>query len=100
VPSTPVSHLEAILPYADLVLVMTVNPGFGGQKLIPETLEKVTKLVKMREEKGLNFQISVDGGIDETTAADAKKAGSDIVVMGSAFFSNPDKRGLINRLQN
>jgi ribulose-phosphate 3-epimerase len=100
VPSTPVSHLEAILPYADLVLVMTVNPGFGGQKLIPETLEKVTKLVKMREEKGLNFQISVDGGIDETTAADAKKAGSDILVMGSAFFSNPDKRGLISRLQN
>jgi ribulose-phosphate 3-epimerase len=78
---------------------MTVNPGFGGQKLIPECLEKVKKLVKMREEAGLEFMISVDGGIDEETAMEAKKAGSDILVMGTAFFTSCDKPGLISRLQ-
>jgi ribulose-phosphate 3-epimerase len=99
VPSTPVSVLEDLLPYMDLALIMTVNPGFGGQKIIPKCLEKVKKLSKMREEAGLKFLISVDGGIDETTAIEAKKAGSDILVMGTAFFASDDKHGLINRLQ-
>jgi ribulose-phosphate 3-epimerase len=99
VPSTPVCALEDLLPYLDIVLIMTVNPGFGGQKLIPKCLEKVKKLAKMREEAGLEFLISVDGGIDETTALEAKKAGSDILVMGTAFFTSYDKPGLINRLQ-
>jgi ribulose-phosphate 3-epimerase len=99
VPSTPVSALEDLLPYVDVALIMTVNPGFGGQKLIPKCLEKVKKLSKMREDAGLEFLISVDGGIDETTAMEAKKAGSDILVMGTAFFASNDKPGLINRLQ-
>ena len=99
VPSTPVSVLEEVMPYIDLALIMTVNPGFGGQKLIPECIEKARKLAKMREDAGLDFRISVDGGINETTAGQAKKAGADVLVIGSAFFKNSDKRGLVNRLQ-
>lgn len=99
VPSTPVSMLEEVLPFIDLALIMTVNPGFGGQKLIPECLEKVKKLAKMRDAAGLNFKISVDGGINEETAMKAGRDGADILVIGSAFFKNSDKRGLVNRLQ-
>jgi len=99
VPSTPVSVLEEVLPFIDIALIMTVNPGFGGQKLIPECLEKVKKLVKIRENSGYNFNISVDGGINESTAESAKQAGADILVIGSAFFKNSDKSGLVSRLQ-
>jgi ribulose-phosphate 3-epimerase len=99
VPSTPVSVLEEVLPFIDLALIMTVNPGFGGQKLIPECLEKVKKLVKIRENSGLDFKISTDGGINESTADSVKEAGADILVIGSAFFKNSDKTGLVNRLQ-
>jgi ribulose-phosphate 3-epimerase len=100
VPSTPCSVLEDILPYIDLALIMTVNPGFGGQMLIPECLEKVEKLAKMRKAAGLNFRISVDGGINEQTAEDAKKAGADVLVVGSAFFESTDKKGFIKHLQS
>jgi len=99
VPSTPVSILEETLPSIDLALIMTVNPGFGGQELIPECLEKVRKLAKMRKDAGLNFKISVDGGINEATAKKATEAGADILVIGSAFFNNSDKKGFIDRLQ-
>jgi ribulose-phosphate 3-epimerase len=78
---------------------MTVNPGFGGQELIPECLEKVKKLAKMRASSGLNFKISVDGGISEKNGEKAKEAGADILVIGSAFFGNSDKNGLVSRLQ-
>jgi len=99
VPSTPVSALEEVLPFIDIALIMTVNPGFGGQKLIPECLEKVKKLVKIRENSGLDFKISTDGGINESTAGSVKEAGADILVIGSAFFKNTDKTGLVSRLQ-
>ena len=99
VPSTPVSALEETLPFIDIALIMTVNPGFGGQQLIPECLEKVKKLAKMRDSSGLNFRISVDGGINETTAEKAREAGADVLVIGSAFFKNSDKRGLVERLR-
>jgi len=99
VPSTPVSILEETLPFIDLALIMTVNPGFGGQDLIPECLEKVKKLAKMRKDAGLNFKISVDGGINEATAEKAMKAGADILVIGSAFFKNSEKKSFIDRLQ-
>ena len=91
VPSTPAESLTEILPFLDLVLVMTVNPGFGGQKLIPQCLEKVKKISRMREEKGLSFLISVDGGINRDTAAQAREAGVDILVAGEAFFGAADK---------
>ncbi|MCL2243785.1 MAG: ribulose-phosphate 3-epimerase [Treponema sp.] len=99
VPSTPVSILEEVLPFVDLVLIMTVNPGFGGQTLIPECLEKVKKLVEIRQKSGLDFNISVDGGINETTAQKAKEAGANILVVGSAFFDCEDKKSLITKLK-
>jgi len=99
VPSTPVSVLEEVLPFIDLALIMTVNPGFGGQELIPQCLEKVKKLAIMRENSGYNFRISVDGGINEATAEKAKKAGADTLVIGSAFFAAQDKSGFIASLQ-
>jgi ribulose-phosphate 3-epimerase len=99
VPSTPVSALAELLPLADLVLVMTVNPGFGGQKLIPSCLEKVRSLVRIRSERKLGFLISVDGGINEETAAAAREAGVDILVTGASFFNASDKVKLVKSLK-
>jgi len=99
VPSTPVFMLDELLPFADIVLVMTVNPGFGGQQMIAGCLEKVKKLCQIRSERGLYFKISVDGGINGETAQMAKSAGADILVMGSGFFANPDKSGLVKKLE-
>lgn len=87
VPSTPVESLSEILPIVDLVLVMTVNPGFGGQKLIPYCADKIKKLCKIRSERNLDFKISADGGVNEKNFAEIVEAGADIVVSGSAFFS-------------
>lgn len=91
VPSTPVCMIEPILEDVDLVLVMTVNPGFGGQKLIPATLTKVVQLAEIRKEEGYDYKISVDGGINLSTVQDAVAAGTDIVVTGSAFFAASDR---------
>jgi ribulose-phosphate 3-epimerase len=90
VPSTPISALRELLPFVDLVLVMTVDPGFGGQALIPACLEKCAGLARERGERGLSFHISVDGGIKLGTIAQAAASGADVLVMGSAFFSAPD----------
>lgn len=87
-PGTPLNVLDAILEDVDLILVMTVNPGFGGQKLIPSCLHKVEKLKKMKEEKGYNYMISVDGGVNNTTLSSVIEAGSEIIVSGSSFFTN------------
>ena len=86
VPSTPVSAIDEVLPYVDLVLVMTVDPGFGGQSIIAPCLDKVRRLDFLRRERGLGFRISVDGGINMETASAAISAGADVLVMGSAFF--------------
>ena len=85
-PATPVSILSEILECADIILVMTVNPGWGGQKIIPSCVEKVRELKKIREEKGYSYKISVDGGVNSKTLDSVLKAGTDIVVSGSAFF--------------
>jgi ribulose-phosphate 3-epimerase len=87
VPSTPVSALENILPLVDLVLVMTVNPGFGGQKLIPYCLDKVRDLVSLKMKHGYKYLVSVDGGVNEKTLKSVLDAGTEVVVSGSAFFS-------------
>lgn len=87
VPSTPVSAVKELLEYVDIVLVMTVNPGFGGQKLIPSCVRKISELVKIRGELGLDFKISVDGGVNAETLRTVAEAGADIIVSGSAFFS-------------
>ncbi|MDR3193011.1 MAG: ribulose-phosphate 3-epimerase [Treponema sp.] len=99
VPSTPVSLIEELLPFLDLILIMTVNPGFGGQTLIPECLEKVRSLAKIREKRGFGYLLSVDGGINGETAAGVREAGADILVAGSAFFQAEDKKALIRSLK-
>jgi ribulose-phosphate 3-epimerase len=87
-PATPVSSIEIILPYVDMVLIMSVNPGFGGQKFIPESIPKIEQLKKMIGEKGLNIEIEVDGGVTVDNVAEVHRAGADIVVMGSAFYNS------------
>lgn len=87
VPSTPVHVLDEILSEVDLVLVMTVNPGFGGQSLIPSCVNKISQLADIRREKGYDFLISVDGGVNDKTVKSVVEAGADIVVSGSAFFN-------------
>ncbi len=90
VPSTPVQSLQALLPFLDLILVMTVNPGFGGQKLIPECLDKVRYLDRERAKNGYDYRIMVDGGINRETAAVVREAGTDVLITGSAFFAADD----------
>ena len=85
-PATPLSTVEELLPFVDIVLVMSVNPGWGGQKLIPYTIEKIKKLADIQREKNFKYLISVDGGINQETLEDVLEAGTDIVVSGSSFF--------------
>jgi ribulose-phosphate 3-epimerase len=99
VPSTPVSLLEPLLPILDLVLVMTVDPGFGGQEIIPWCLGKARDLARRREETGAGFLISVDGGIHRGTARAARESGVDVLVTGAAFFTAPDKGALVTALK-
>jgi ribulose-phosphate 3-epimerase len=89
-PATPVDTLVNILPYVDLVLLMSVNPGFGGQSFIEDTLDKSRHLRKIREEKGYSFLIQMDGGISLENLEEVLDAGVDIVVVGSAIFKTPD----------
>lgn len=86
-PKTPVSAIEKYLADVELVLVMTVEPGFGGQKIISECVDKVRQLVELRKKLNLDFKISVDGGVNENTIQSVIDAGSDVIVSGSAFFS-------------
>lgn len=87
-PGTPISALSEILKCADIILIMTVNPGWGGQKIIPACVEKIAELKKIRQEKGYNYLISVDGGVNSQTLESVKIAGADVIVSGSAFFDN------------
>jgi ribulose-phosphate 3-epimerase len=99
-PSTPLSAVEEVLPIVDLVLIMSVNPGFGGQTLIPYTLDKTRRLSSMLKERGLgDVIIEIDGGITEETIADAARAGVDVFVAGSAVFSKPDYGAAIKKLK-
>jgi ribulose-phosphate 3-epimerase len=96
VPSTPISAIECVLDVADLVLVMSVNPGFGGQSLIPYTLEKVRMLKALRGER--KYLISIDGGVNEATCREVREAGVDVMVAGSAFFASADKKAFVQSL--
>lgn len=87
VPSTPVAALSELLPFVDLVLVMTVNPGFGGQTMIASCLEKVQELKKIKQENDFSYIVSVDGGVNCETLPSVLAAGTDLVVSGSAFFT-------------
>ena len=89
-PATPVDFLLDILPMVHHVLVMSVNPGFGGQKFIPFSLEKIRKLVNLRQELGLQFRIEVDGGVAHETIVQIVQAGADLLVAGNAVFGSGD----------
>lgn len=89
-PATPVNTIKHILPDIDMVLLMSVNPGFGGQKFIPEVLEKVKELKKMINERNLDVIIEVDGGVNSKNIGELVKAGADVLVAGSAIFNNED----------
>lgn len=99
-PHTPVSLLKNTLPYIDLVLIMTVNPGFGGQKFIMESYNKIAELRDMIEEGGYSVLIQVDGGIDTGNAAKLIKAGVNVLVAGTSVFRSSDPAGTIQRLKN
>jgi len=86
-PATPLSAISHVLEKVDMVLIMTVNPGFGGQSLIPYTLDKVRELSQLLNQKGLKIDIEVDGGINKDTIDDALDAGANIIVAGSAVFN-------------
>lgn len=89
-PGTETTVLEPLLPEVDMVLVMSVEPGFGGQKFMPETLEHVRDLVRYREENGYKYDIEIDGGINRDNVAQAVAAGVNVVVAGSAIFGADD----------
>ncbi|MGP4040344.1 ribulose-phosphate 3-epimerase [Gracilibacillus sp. D59] len=99
-PATPVEMIKPILKDVDLVLFMTVNPGFGGQVFIPEVLDKVKQAVKWREELGLSFEIEVDGGVNKDTAKQCVEAGVDVLVAGSAIFNEKDRASAIQEIRN
>jgi ribulose-phosphate 3-epimerase len=98
-PSTPVAFLEDILEVADYVLLMSVNPGFGGQKLIPYVLEKLRKLVGMRRDRHLALPIEIDGGVHRDNLAEVVRAGCDWIVTGSAVFHSPDPEATVREMR-
>lgn len=98
-PGTSVAAVEAVLGQVDQVLVMTVNPGFGGQAFIPATLDKVRQLADLRQKQGYDYLIEVDGGVNDKTAADCLAAGADILVAGSYVFGHSDPAQAIQTLK-
>ena len=99
-PGTSVYETEALLDELDMVLVMTVNPGFGGQKFLPSTLRKIRQLREMMAERKLDIDIEVDGGINATTSKEVVEAGANVLVAGSAVFSSDDLAKAIASLRS
>jgi ribulose-phosphate 3-epimerase len=98
-PATSLSTLDEVLRIVDHVLVMTVNPGFGGQRFLPYTLEKVQRLRKVIQHKGLSAKIEVDGGVSLENVPDLVKSGANILVVGSQIFGDPDPAAAVKRLK-
>ena len=98
-PATPVCLCEEGLEDCDMVLLMSVNPGFGGQKFIPQVLHKIKALAALKAARGLSFEIEVDGGVNEITAPLCRQAGATVLVAGSAVFNAPDPGEMILRLR-
>ncbi|MEZ0535796.1 ribulose-phosphate 3-epimerase [Caldicellulosiruptoraceae bacterium PP1] len=98
-PATSICSIENILSQVDMILVMTVNPGFGGQQFIPYTLDKIKELNKVRKIKGYSFKIEVDGGINLDNINQVVKAGADIIVTGSTLFNSDDMKNTIEKLR-
>jgi ribulose-phosphate 3-epimerase len=97
-PGTPVETLTEVVDMADYVLIMSVNPGFGGQKFIPGTLAKLKKLVALRAARGLNFRIEVDGGVTLETVGDVVRAGAEVLVAGNAVFGKGNAKQNVEKL--
>ncbi|NLV75083.1 MAG: ribulose-phosphate 3-epimerase [Chloroflexi bacterium] len=97
-PATPLSAIEEVLYLVRMILIMTVNPGFGGQKMIPAALSKVTRLKGLLAERGLDVPIEIDGGVNRGTLEQAVQAGANILVMGAALFAAPE--GIATALQS
>ena len=99
-PDTPVSAIERVLPLCDMALVMSVFPGFGGQKFIAEVLEKVRKIRRIIRENDLNCEVEIDGGINAETVKAAKEAGANVIVAGSSVFKAADRAAAISALRS
>ena len=99
-PHTPVSELSDVLADIDLVCMMSVNPGYGGQKFIPHTLEKIKQLSKMIDERGLKVKIEIDGGVTLENAASIIAAGADVLVAGNTVFKSADPKATIAQLKS
>ncbi len=99
-PATPISSLDEALRFADYVLIMSVNPGFGGQRFISSSLDKVRRLRRMIDERGLKVRIEIDGGIDLDNIAEVVAAGAEIIVAGSAIFGAPDPQVAVRELRD
>jgi len=99
-PATPLSAITYVLDDLDFVLIMSVNPGFGGQKFIPGALDKINQLKSIIEERGLKVLIQVDGGVNSNTIADVSAAGADVFVAGSAIFNADDYKTTITALKS
>jgi len=97
-PATPLAALEEALAFADFVLLMSVNPGFGGQHFIPTTLDKLRRLRRMIDERGLKTRIEIDGGIDKSNIAEVVAAGAEIIVAGTAVFGQGDAARAVREL--
>ena len=99
-PATPVDTIQHIIGDIDMVLLMSVNPGFGGQKFIPEVLPKITQVKQMAETKGLDIEIEVDGGINSETAVQCAQAGANVLVAGSAIYNQENYANAIAQLKS
>jgi len=98
-PATPIATLEDILPVVDHVLIMSVNPGFGGQEFIPRSLDKIRRLRRWREEQRLDFAIEIDGGVSRDNVAEIVQAGCDWLVAGSTVFHSADPGATVKEMQ-
>jgi ribulose-phosphate 3-epimerase len=97
-PATPLVMLEEALTYADFVLLMSVNPGFGGQKFVPTSIDKLRRLRRMIDDRGLKTRIEIDGGVDEENVAKVVEAGAEILVAGSAIYGKNDPTAAVREL--
>ncbi|MEF1255693.1 MULTISPECIES: ribulose-phosphate 3-epimerase [unclassified Vibrio] len=98
-PATPLSHLEYIMDKVDMILLMSVNPGFGGQSFIPNTLDKLRAVRKMIDESGRDIRLEIDGGVKVDNIKEIAEAGADMFVAGSAIFNEPDYKQVIDHMR-
>jgi ribulose-phosphate 3-epimerase len=98
-PATPLSYLEHVLDKVDMILLMSVNPGFGGQSFIPSALDKLRQARKMIDDSGFDIRLEIDGGVKVDNIREIKAAGADTFVAGSAIFSQPDYKKVIDEMR-